>query len=84
MRSVSQKLIKYSSFYDAKTADARTGCQGVSVTPWAGHSGPTEVEDCSLPLPNMAATKAGEQGNAWFSILQPSHTHISVHIDWYG
>ena len=33
------------------------------------HSGPTEVEDCSLPPPNMAATKTGEQGNAWFSVL---------------
>ena len=29
-----------------------------------GHSGPTEVEDCSLPPPNMAATKTGEQGKA--------------------
>ena len=28
------------------------------------HSGPTEVEDCSLPPPNMAATKTGEQGKA--------------------
>ena len=33
------------------------------------HSGPTEVEDCSLPPPNMAATKTGEQGKAWFSVL---------------
>ena len=33
------------------------------------HSGPTEVVDCSLPPPNMAATKTGEQGNAWFSVL---------------
>ena len=30
---------------------------------------PTEVEDCSLPPPNMAATKTGEQGKAWFSVL---------------
>ena len=28
------------------------------------HSGPTEVEDCSLPPPNMAAAKTGEQGKA--------------------
>ena len=28
------------------------------------HSGPTEVEDCSLPPPNMADTKTGEQGKA--------------------
>ena len=33
------------------------------------HSGPTEVEDCSLPPPNMAATKTGEQGKVWFSDL---------------
>ena len=33
------------------------------------HSGPTEVEDCSLPPPNMAATKTGEQDKAWFSVL---------------
>ena len=41
---------------------------------WSGylsyiHSGPTEVEDCSLPPPNMAATKTGEQDKAWFSVL---------------
>ena len=28
------------------------------------HSGPTEVEDCNLPPPNMAATKTGEQNKA--------------------
>ena len=33
------------------------------------HSGPTEVEDCSLPPPNMATTKTGEQGKAWLSVL---------------
>ena len=30
---------------------------------WPYHSGPTEVEDCGLPPPNMAATKTCEQGN---------------------
>ena len=38
-----------------------------SMTPF--HSGPTEVEDCSLPAPNMAATKTDEQGKAYFSDL---------------
>ena len=33
------------------------------------HSGPTEVKDYSLPPPNTAATKTGEQGKARFSIL---------------
>ena len=33
------------------------------------HSGPTEVEDCSLPPPNMAATNTGEQGKACISVL---------------
>ena len=31
--------------------------------------GPTEVGDCSLPPPNMAAIKTGEQGKAWSSVL---------------
>ena len=38
-------------------------------TQHATHSGPTEVEDCSLPPPNMADTKTGEQGKAWFGVL---------------
>ena len=33
------------------------------------HSGPKEAEDCSLPPLNMEATKTGEQGKAWFSLL---------------
>ena len=33
------------------------------------YSGPTEVEVCSLPPPNMAATKTGEQSKALFSVL---------------
>ena len=42
---------------------------GIKTTVGHYHSGPTEVEDCSLPPPNMATTKTGEQGKAWLSVL---------------
>ena len=41
----------------------------ISYMKYAIHSEPTEVEDCSLPPPNMADTKTGEQGKAWFGVL---------------
>ena len=50
------------------------------------HSGPTEVEDCSLPPPNMAATKNRRirQGLVW-CIITITHSHKCTHrLIWVG
>ena len=56
----------------------RQGLPADSTVVLLQHSGPTEVEDCSLPPPNMAATKTGEQGKAWFGYYN-HHTLTQVY-----